>query len=93
VETLPRNVETVARQYLSSGTDPTGADPPGAVPTLIPVLVGEGRGRRLVDEATGRAAGAGGGPSLLFGRPNRGGRRYRNHGLCPTHDPWVVPFT
>lgn len=47
---------------LSSGTDPTGA-----VPTLIPVLVGEGRGRRLVDEATGRAAGAGGGPSLLFG--------------------------
>lgn len=62
METLPRNAETATRQYLSSGTDPTGA-----VPTLIPVLVGEGRGRRLVDEATGRAAGAGGGPSLLFG--------------------------
>jgi hypothetical protein len=55
--------------------------------------------RRLQDEATGRAAGAGGAPrrSLpLFGRPI--GRRYSLqeprvvpshmiHGLCPSHDP------
>jgi hypothetical protein len=93
-ETLPQNGETIARQYLSSSTDPTGADPTGADP--IPVPVGGGRGRHLADEATGRAAGAGGCPSSLtaaLGTTKLWRKTLQEPRVCPSHDPWAVPFT
>jgi hypothetical protein len=95
------HLSRAARQYLSSSTDPTGADPLGAVTTLIPMPVGRGHGRYPADEATGRAAGAGGGPSALTAalRTTKSWRKmllptgtmgcalHMIHGLCPSHDP------
>jgi hypothetical protein len=83
------------------------AGPPAPESAAIPVRVldrgsdrrrgGVDGVRRLQDEATGRAAGAGGGPSTLTAALRTTKRKTLQltgtTGCAFSHDPWAVPFT